>query len=110
MSDRAKIESKAPSSAEAEGYPIGKIVIGIVWLFSTACFFPPLSAASFAGFGRTLFGVLAVVHLVECIAFLGVLKKSPRPLMEELWQTFLFGIVHVSIIRREIAARDGSAS
>ena len=84
-------------------YPIGKVVIGITWLLATACFFPPLSGSSFAGFGQTLFGVLAVVHLVECVAFLGVLRKSPRPLVGELWQTFLFGIVHVSIVRAEIA-------
>jgi hypothetical protein len=32
-----------------------------------------------------------------------VLKKSGRPLLGELWQTFLFGIVHVSIVRNEIA-------
>lgn len=84
-------------------YPIGKAVIGATWLLATACFFPPLESASFAGFGRTLFGVLAVVHLVECVAFLGVLKKSPRPLLGELWQTFLFGVVHISIVRAEIA-------
>ena len=87
---------------ENEIYPIGKVVIGVVWLFSTACFVPPLNAAGFAGFGQTLFGVLAVVHLFECVAFLSVLRKSPRPLAGELWQTFLFGIVHVSAVRREI--------
>ena len=105
MSNQSSPTGGPGAKPEDESYPVGKIVIGIVWLFATACFFPPLSAASFAPFGRTLFGVLAVVHLVECVAFLGVLKQSGRPLMEELWQTFLFGIVHVSILRREIAAR-----
>jgi len=83
-------------------YPIGKAVIGASWLFATACFFPPLESSSFAGFGRSLFGVLAVVHLVECVAFLGILRKSPRPLAGELWQTFLFGIVHISMLRAEL--------
>lgn len=88
-------------------YPIGKVVIGATWLFATACFFPPLEAASFAGFGRSLFGVLAIVHLIECIAFLSVLRKTGRPLLGELWQTFLFGIVHVSAVRKELADGTG---
>lgn len=88
---------------DAPVYPVGKVVIGVTWLFATACFFPPLVSMSVAGFGQTLFGVLAVVHTVECIAFLGVLRQSPRPLPGELWQTFLFGIVHVSLVRAEIA-------
>ena len=88
---------------EASGiYPIGKVVIGATWLAATACFFPPLDTSGFGPFGRTLFGVLAVVHLVECVAFLGLLRRSPRPLAGELWQTFLFGIVHISIVRAEL--------
>lgn len=83
-------------------YPLGKVVIGTVWLFATACFFPIFQSQEFVEFGQTLFWVLATVHSIECIAFLGVLRKSPRPLVGELWQTFLFGIVHVSIVRREI--------
>jgi uncharacterized protein YhhL (DUF1145 family) len=89
-------------------YPIAKAIIGGTWLIATACFFPPLETSSIGGFGRSLFAVLAVVHIVECIAFLGVLRKSQRPLAGELWQTFLFGIVHVSIVRNEISAAEES--
>lgn len=90
-------------------YSIAKAIIGATWLLATACFFPPLESGALAGFGRTLFAVLAVVHAVECVAFLSVLRKSPRPLAGELWQTFLFGIVHVSIVRNEIAAGEGQS-
>jgi len=90
-------------------YSTAKTILGATWLFTTACFFPPLESTSLAGFGRTLFTVLAVVHAVECIAFLGVLRKSPRPLYVELWQTFLFGIVHVSIVRNELSAGNDQA-
>ena len=90
-------------------YSIAKAVIGATWLLATACFFPPLESIEIAGLGRTLFTVLAVVHAVECVAFLGVLRKSPRPLPGELWQTFLFGIVHVSIVRNEIATAEGQS-
>jgi uncharacterized protein YhhL (DUF1145 family) len=88
-------------------YPIGKAIVGLTWLIATACFFPPLESSSLAGFGRSLFMVLAVVHLVECVAFLGVLRRSPRPLIGELWQTFLFGIVHVSMLRAELGETKG---
>lgn len=88
-------------------FGLSKALLGATWLIATACFFAPLRDASLGGFGRTLFGALAVVHLVECVAFLGVLRKSGRPLAEELWQTFLFGIVHVSMVRRELESGGG---
>jgi len=87
-------------------YSVGKLIVGMTWLVATACFFPPLETSSIGGFGRSLFGVLAVVHLVECVAFLRVLKQSPRPLIGELWQTFLFGVVHVSMLRAELAGSE----
>jgi uncharacterized protein YhhL (DUF1145 family) len=90
-------------------YPIGKIVIGTTWLFATACFFPIFQSQEFVGFGQTLFWVLAVVHAFECVAFLGLLRKSPRPLVGEIWQTFLFGIVHVSILRKELEQEPGAS-
>ena len=83
-------------------HSIAKALIGSTWLLTTACFLPPLETARLAEFGRTLFGVLAVVHVVECIAFFGLLRKSSRPLAENLWQTFLFGIVHVASVRAEV--------
>lgn len=88
--------------AESPAVGPAKIVIGMTWLFATACFFEPLASSSAGPFGRSLFAVLAVVHAVECVAFLGVLRKSPRPLLGELWQTFLFGLAHVSAVRAEI--------
>jgi uncharacterized protein YhhL (DUF1145 family) len=90
-------ETNEPSGV----YPIGKAVLGAVWLFATACFFPPLNGAEIGALGRSIFGVLAVTHIVECLFFLGTLRKTGRPLVGELWQTFLFGIVHVSAIRAE---------
>ncbi|MGB0620216.1 MAG: hypothetical protein ACPGVZ_12205 [Myxococcota bacterium] len=87
---------------QGEGiYPIGKAMLGITWLFATACYFPPLDGTAPGPGGRALFGVLAAVHAVECLFFLPVLRKSARPLIQEIWQTFLFGIVHVSTLRRE---------
>ncbi len=89
--------------AQHSMYGIGRVVIGMTWLFATACFFAPLATSSAGEFGRTLFWVLAIVHIVECVMFLGVLRRSGRPLVGELWQTFLFGIVHVSAVRAELS-------
>jgi uncharacterized protein YhhL (DUF1145 family) len=98
----ARCNLETPNMENEKIYPIGKAIVGGTWLVATACFFPPLESSAIGGFGRSLFGVLAVVHLVECVAFLGVLRKSPRPLAGELWQTFLFGVVHVSKLRAEL--------
>ncbi|MAG31589.1 MAG: hypothetical protein CL908_11945 [Deltaproteobacteria bacterium] len=93
----------AEDSNEGGLYRIAKIVIGATWLFAVACFFPPLATKEIGSLGQSLFWVLAVVHAVECVLFLNVVKRSRRPLAGELWQTFLFGIVHVSLLRRELA-------
>lgn len=90
-------------------YHIARAVLGATWLIACASFFPPLRATALGGFGRMVFVALSTVHLVECIAFLSVLRRSGRPLAEELWQTFLFGIVHVTAVRRELESRDGGA-
>ena len=38
---------------QGEGiYPIGKAMIGIAWLFATACYFPPLDGSSAGPGGR----------------------------------------------------------
>jgi uncharacterized protein YhhL (DUF1145 family) len=88
---------------------IAKALVGATWLIATACFFAPLSTGPLGGFGRTLFVVLTVVHAIECVVFLPVLRKSRRPLVEELWQTFLFGVVHVSILRKQLESGGGRA-
>jgi len=105
----SKNPSENPEDDEGGIYPVGKAVIGVTWLFATACFFAPLQSSEFGVFGRSVFVALAAVHAVECIAFLGVLRQSGRPLPGELWQTFLFGLVHVSAVRREIAQRTDGA-
>lgn len=106
MADSSGTPQGNESENEGGIYPVGKAVIGVTWLFATACFFAPLETSEFGVFGRSVFVALAAVHTVECIAFLGVLRKSGRPLPGELWQTFLFGLVHISSVRREIAQRD----
>ena len=100
------MEEQQQGQNQGEGiYPIGKAMLGITWLFATACYFPPLDGTAAGPGGRALFGVLSAVHAVECLFFLPVLRKSARPLIQEIWQTFLFGIVHVSTLRREQEGR-----
>jgi uncharacterized protein YhhL (DUF1145 family) len=88
---------------------IAKALVGATWLIAAACFFAPLANGPLGSFGRTLFVVLSLVHAVECVVFLPVLRRSKRPLAEELVHTFLFGVVHVSILRKQLESGGGRA-
>lgn len=70
-----------------------KIAIGAVWLYGAACFFSP--GLPLAGLGRAAVGIMLVVHLIECVAFLPRLRAAGGSLGNHLFQTFLFGIAHV---------------
>lgn len=70
-----------------------KIMIG-VWVFAALSFLPPFSGFTIAPLGRNLAGLLLVVHAIECVVFLGTLRASGRPLLGELGQTMLFGVIH----------------
>lgn len=80
-----------------------KVALSLVWLLCIASFFVATDSTA-AGYGRTLFFGLAVVHLVECGYFLRELQRAPGSLPHHLLQTFLFGFVHVS----EVRGRTGS--
>jgi uncharacterized protein YhhL (DUF1145 family) len=43
---------------------------------------------------------MLLVHGVECLVFLGRLRRGPGPLPGQLAQTLLFGYVHVRELPR----------
>lgn len=81
-----------------------KVLLGI-WIFSAASFLPPFDAFSIAPLGRNTFGILLVVHAIECAVFLGTLRSTGKPLLNELAQTLIFGVLHY----REIKIGEGDA-
>jgi uncharacterized protein YhhL (DUF1145 family) len=72
---------------------IGKLLVLGTWVVS-AMGFLFADTTTFGQLGRMLFGVLAIVHAVECGVFYRTLTKTGRPIGLELAQTFLFGIIH----------------
>jgi uncharacterized protein YhhL (DUF1145 family) len=74
---------------------MGKLLVLGTWLVGAMGFLWP-ETTTFGSLGRMLFGVLAVVHAVECGVFYRTLTKTGRPIGLELAQTFFFGIVHYS--------------
>jgi uncharacterized protein YhhL (DUF1145 family) len=70
-----------------------KVFVMLTWLAASAGLFFAADSR-FGQAGRTLLALLAVTHLVECVVFLPVLKKTGRPLGLELANTFFFGVAH----------------
>ena len=74
----------------------GRIIVGAVWLWSLACLVVPTLPLAWAG--QLVFGILVVVHAIECVVFLPRLRAAGGSLGNHLLQTFLFGIAHVSTL------------
>jgi uncharacterized protein YhhL (DUF1145 family) len=83
-----------------------KIAVAATWIFAAASFVPPFSGFAFASLGQNLFGLLVVVHAIECAVFLPTLRKSGEPLLGQLGQTMLFGVVHYRSLKLAEAERD----
>jgi uncharacterized protein YhhL (DUF1145 family) len=71
-----------------------KLVLVPVWVLCLLALFVPGDSAALV-LGRRLFVFLVVAHAIECVVFLGRLRRAPGSLAAHLLQTFLFGIVHV---------------
>jgi len=83
-----------------------KVLLIATWLLASAGFLLPPDSA-FGQFGRTLFLLLFCVHAVECVVFLGALRRTGRPLVVELANVLFFGVVHYAEVKAILAAQDG---
>lgn len=70
-----------------------KIGVIATWLLAATGFLFP-SETTFGQLGRLLFGLLTVVHAIECVFFYGTLKRTGRPIAFELLNTMFFGVIH----------------
>jgi len=75
-----------------------KILLG-VWIFAALSFVPPFRSMGIAPLGQNVFGLMLLVHVIECVAFLGTLRSTGRPLLNELGQTLVFGVLHYREIK-----------
>jgi uncharacterized protein YhhL (DUF1145 family) len=79
----------------------------VLWLFAGASFFWPLYYMGAGDFGRTLFGLLLAVHLVEFFVFLGLYRRAGGSLWRHFHRTLVFGIIHKAEIERRLAISGG---
>ena len=85
-----------------------KIVVLATWIGSALAML--LSDGIVGTIGSVLFGLLVLAHAIECVVFLGELKKAPGPLGAQLVQVFLFGVVHMGELRAASGADAGGPS
>jgi uncharacterized protein YhhL (DUF1145 family) len=81
--------------------------LGGLWVASAAAYFLPESGV--VSSLRLMFIGLVAVHAVECLAFLPALRASGRPLVGQLVQVLLFGVVHYGLLQAEQARAAGDA-
>jgi uncharacterized protein YhhL (DUF1145 family) len=86
-----------------------KVVTIGTWLLAAAAFLMPPSS-TFGGLGRTLFYLLFAIHALECVAFLGALRRTGRPLVLEVMNTLFFGVIHYIEVKQILAANDAEES
>ncbi|HIF99527.1 MAG TPA: hypothetical protein EYQ54_21305 [Myxococcales bacterium] len=79
-----------------------KIVL-VVWVFAGASFFFPLYYTGVGSFGRTLFGLLLAVHLVEFFVFLGLYRRAGGSLFRHFHRTVVFGVLHKAETEQALA-------
>ena len=80
-----------------------KFVLAL-WVFAAACFFFPLYYTGVGGFGRTLFGLLLAVHLVEFVVFLGLYRRAGGSLWRHFHRTVVFGVLHKTEVEQQLEA------
>lgn len=85
-----------------------RTLILLTWGLGIASFFVPegASLAPLARTGRLVLLGLAVVHAIECVAFLPAMRKLGEPLLPELGKTFVFGVLHYASVRQRLDARE----
>lgn len=80
---------------------VAKWIVLVAWFFGASSFFVA-PASPPAHVGRIVFFALALVHGIECVAFLPRLRRAGGSLGGHLLRTFLFGVLHV----RSLGAAD----
>jgi len=73
---------------------VPKLLLLGVWLL---CVVAVLAGGGgwFLALCRVVFWVMLAVHAIECVVFLGRLRRAPGPLAGQVAQTLLFGFLHV---------------
>jgi hypothetical protein len=74
-----------------------------MWIFAGACFFFPLYYMAVGPFGRTLFGILLCVHVIEFFVFLGLYQRAGGSLFGHFARTIAYGVIHKTEVEQGLA-------
>lgn len=77
-----------------------KWALSVLWVLLAVSFFAPASSR-LGSFGQMLFWLMVAAHAVECVIFMGALRRTGKPLGGQILQVLLFGVVHYQTIKRE---------
>lgn len=77
-----------------------RIVVILVWIFAAASFFFPLYYTDAGALGRTLFGLLLAVHLVEFPLFMKTYQEAGGSLLSHFPRHMAFGVVYRAEVLR----------
>ncbi len=74
----------------------------IVWILAGASFFFPLYYTSAGALGRTLFGLLIAIHLVEFPIFAKTYREAGGSLLSHFPRHMAFGVVYRAEVMQRI--------
>lgn len=78
--------------------PTSKTIVAAVWILLSSCFFVA-TGSTVSLVGRVVFWLMAATHVVECVAFLPMLRRASGSLARHLLHTLLFGVLHIQEVR-----------
>ena len=71
-----------------------RTIVILVWIFAVASFFFPLYYTDFGAFGRTLFGLLVAIHVVEFPLFMKTYREAGGSWLVHFARHMTFGVVY----------------
>ena len=83
---------------------MARTVVILVWIFAAASFFFPLYYTDAGALGRTLFGLLLAVHLVEFPLFMKTYREAGGSLLSHFPRHMAFGVVYRAEVLRSTAS------
>ncbi|MAI81030.1 MAG: hypothetical protein CL917_18970 [Deltaproteobacteria bacterium] len=81
---------------------IARTVVLAVWIFAAASFFFPLYYTDFGGVGRTLFGLLIAVHLIEFPIFMNTYRETEGSLLSHFPKHMAYGVVYHAEVKQKL--------
>ena len=79
-----------------------RFVIWLIWIAAAASFFFPLYYTDFGGFGRTVFGVLIAIHLIEFPLFARTYRQAGGSLLGHFPRHMVFGLVYRAEVKQSL--------